>query len=59
MCDVMLMVDSKGTCAASSAARDAWADANTGLAGSAESDVAASSEMIGDVRQFWDIKIGE
>ena len=53
------MVDSKGTCTTSSTAGNAGADANTELAGRAESDVAASSEMIGDVRQFWDIKIGE
>lgn len=52
MCDVMLMVDSERTCTTSGAAGDAWADANAGVAGGAESDVTASSEVIRDNGQF-------
>jgi hypothetical protein len=43
----MLMVDSKRTCTTSGAAGDAGADANAGLAGGAEPDAAAATEMIG------------
>jgi hypothetical protein len=47
MCEGMLMIDSKGTCAASSTAGDARADADAGLAGGTEPDAAATTEMIG------------
>jgi hypothetical protein len=53
------MVDSERTCTTSGAAGDAWADADAGLAGGTESDVTACSEMIGDIRQFWDVEIRE
>ena len=43
----ILTVDSKGTCAASSTAGDAWADANAGLAGGAEQDAASATEISG------------
>jgi hypothetical protein len=46
------MVDSKGTCTSASTAGDAWADADAGVAGGAESDVTASSEVIRDNGQF-------
>jgi len=54
----LLTVDSKGTCTSSSTTGDAWADANAGLAGGAESDAPASSPI---TRCFvkWDINSKE
>jgi len=43
----MLTVDSKGTCAASSTAGDAGADADAGLAGGAEQDASPTAEISG------------
>jgi hypothetical protein len=53
----MLMVDPERTCTASSAAGDAWADADAGVAGGAESDVTATTEVNRDNGQFGKYKV--
>jgi hypothetical protein len=52
----LLIIDPKGTCTTSGAAGDAWADANAGLAGGAESDVTATTEVIRDNGQLGNIR---
>jgi len=54
----LLTADPKGPCTASSTAGDAGADANAGLAGSAESDAPASSPITRCLVK-WDINSKE
>jgi len=47
MREEVLMVDSKGTGTAASSARNAWANADARLAGSAKSEASVCAPMIG------------
>lgn len=53
----MLMVDSKRTCTTAGTAGDAWADAHAGVAGGAEPDASATTEVIRDNGQFGRYKV--